>query len=141
MYTIAPYIPKRSKSKHHSVRNHTWSIIGLSSKYLKLYASKIHAARAYHTANFAVCTFHGQYSLTDSSMWLFPAYAMLAASVSFWSRAKAKDSYSMLIIMCESLLSRILYIIKSCTIDSIAPTNSFPSSLVCLSRGAKFRKL
>ena len=54
MYTIAPYIPKRSKSKHDSVCNHTWSIIRLSSKYLKLYASKIHAARAYHTVSFWV---------------------------------------------------------------------------------------
>ena len=61
--------------------------------------------------------FPRQYSLTDSSMWLFPAYAVLIPSVSFWNRAKAKDSYSMPMIMSESLSSKVLYIMKSCTID------------------------
>ena len=50
-------------------------------------------------------------------MWLFPAHAMLIVSVSFWSRAKAKASYSMDMIMYESCSSKILNIIKSCIID------------------------
>ena len=50
-------------------------------------------------------------------MWLFPACAMLIASISFWRRAKAKDSYSIDMIMYESFLSKILYIMKSCIID------------------------
>ena len=50
-------------------------------------------------------------------MWLFLARAMIIISVSFWSRAKTKDSYSMTMIMCESLSPKILNIIKSCIID------------------------
>ena len=50
-------------------------------------------------------------------MRLFPVYAMLTVSVSFWSRAKAKDSSSIYMIMCELCSAKVLYIMKSCTID------------------------
>ena len=61
--------------------------------------------------------FPRQYSLTDYSMRLFPVYAMLTISLSFWSRAKAKDSSSIHMIMCESRSPKVLYIMKSCAID------------------------
>ena len=50
-------------------------------------------------------------------MRLFLVYAMLTVSVSFWSRAKAKDSSSIHMIMCESRSPKILYIMKSRAID------------------------
>ena len=90
-----------------------------------------------NTCNATVCTFYGQYSLTDNSMWLFSACAILIASAPFWSRAKAKDSYSIHMIICESLSPKILKIINLELLTSLAPTNSFPSPLACLSRGTK----
>ena len=52
-----------------------------------------------------------------NSMWFFLAHRMIIISVSFWSRAKVKDSYSIDMIIYESLSAKILNIIKSCTID------------------------
>ena len=57
------------------------------------------------------------YSFTDGSIWLFSAYAMLIISISFWSRAKAKDSYSIRMTICESFSAKVLCIMKSFTID------------------------